>query len=180
MAAAKSPAKKFMNLYEILDLIQAHTFRAAFLSLLIYSIYFARRDSFTVTLCVMCILVMIHMGLDDLMMVWYDKGYTELVTHAWYLFFATTDFMLVFITYSLIDKYKIPMQKASALILMAYITLGFVQVIRYADRIVFKTDVLGGLYTSMIPAINGCLTVSILVYSVGAVWMYRSRRSKEV
>lgn len=169
-----------MNLYEILDLVQAHTFRAAFLSLLIYSLYFTRRDSFTVTLCLMCFLVMIHMVLDDLMMIWYDEGYTELVKHAWYLFFAATDFALVFTAYYLIDKYKIPMQKVSRLILMAYITLGFVQVARYADRIVFKTDLIGGLYTSLIPTINGCLTVSILVYSVGAVWMHRSKRSKEV
>lgn len=180
MAAVKSPAKMAMALYEILDLIQAHTFRAAFLSLLIYSIYFARRDSFTVTLCVMCILVMIHMALDSVMMSWYEKGYEKLVKHGWYIFFAVTDFLLVFITYYLVDKYRIPMQKASSLILMAYITLGFVQVARYADRIVFKTDVLGDFYTSVIPAINGCLTVSILIYSVGAVWMHRSQKDKEV
>lgn len=128
----------------------------------------------------MCILVMVHMALDDLMMSWYDKGYAEFVSHAWYIFFAVTDFLLVFISYFFIDKYKIPMQKVSALILTAYIALGFVQTARYADRFVFKTDVLGGVYTSLIPAINGCLTISILVYSVGAVWMHRSQRSKEV
>lgn len=123
---------------------------------------------------------MIHLVLDDLMMGWYDEGYTEIIEHAWYLLFAVTDFTLVFFAYFLIDKYKIPMQKASTLILMAYITLGFVQVARYADRIVLKTDVLGGLYATLIPAINCCLTVSILVYSLGAVWMHRSKISKEV
>ena len=169
-----------MTLYEILDLIQAHTFRAAFLSLLLYTIYFSRRDSFTITLCVMCVLIMVHMVLDDLMMNMFEQGYEEFVKYAWYLFFASTDFALVFLCYYLIDKYRIPMQKASALILLAYICLGFVQVARFADRLVFNTDVLGGLYTSLIPAINGCLTVSILVYSIGAVWMHRSQRSKEV
>ena len=175
---AKSPALN-MSLYEILDVVQGNTFRAAFLSLLIYSLYFARRDSFTITLCLMCILSMIHMVLDSLMLSWSDSGYDKLVMHTWYLFFAATDFAFVFCAFGLVDRYRIPMQKASTLIVMAFLVMGFIQVARYADRIVIKSDVLGSFYAASIPAINSCVTVAILVYSIGAVWMHRSNKTKE-
>lgn len=168
-----------MSLYELLDVIQANTFRAAFLSLLIYSLYFARRDSFTITLCLMCLLSMLHMAIDTLLLSWATAGYNDLVMHAWYLFFATTDFAFVFCAFRIVDHYRIPIQKASLLIVMAFLSMGFVQVLRYADRIVIKSDVLGGFYAAAIPAINSCVTVSILVYSVSAVWMHRSKKTKE-
>lgn len=162
-----------MTINELLDIIQANSFRAAFLSLLIYSIYFSRRDSFVITLCSMCLLNLAHMALDDLMMKWYDQGYEQLVYHAWYLFFAATDFAFCFVAYTLVDRFKLEMQKVSRVVIFSFLTLGIVQVLRYADRIVLETDYFGWLYTASIPAINSGVTISVLVYALGAVYMHR-------
>jgi hypothetical protein len=156
-----------MVLFELLDLIQRYSLCISVVSLLVYLVVIAKRDAFVIALSASCVLSIFHQYLDyTLMKMAESEANIEFVRNAWYMSFALSDFMYVFVVYYITDKLNLKQCKVTTFILTSYIVMGFIQLFRYADRILMETDLLGGVYQHMIPTINIAMLVAISYFVV--------------
>jgi hypothetical protein len=166
-----------MTLYELLDLIQINSLAVVILSLLAYFIIIMKRDGFVVVLCASSILSIAHLFYDAaLMEMAKDESSRVLVRDLWYLGFAASNFAFVFICYKLLDALSIKPNRVTSFYLNCYVFLGFIQLVRYADRILLETDLLGQAYQLSIPAINASMVIvssGYVTYAIG--WKIKRR-----
>ena len=154
-----------MDLDELLDLIQRNELAVTILSLLIYILFVLKRDSFVIVIGLSIVLSFIHQSFDFWLMQFAQiEENKKLAADLWYLGFAASDFIFVFCCYKVIDALRELPTVATAFYLNCYLALGFVQLARYADRILLKTDVLGGMYQAAIPAINSSMVIVTIIY----------------
>lgn len=146
--------------------------------LIIYQFIVQRRTAFSFVLLFMCLLGVLHifweMYLHSLLE---DSGSKEMVRHLWYAGFAISDFIFVMACVWTCNRLCMLRDRSCNLILIAYTIFGFIQMARYFDRVVIGTDLLGGVYSNLIPAINlGVSSVAIfyliktIALEVGSIW----------
>lgn len=168
-----------MTITDLQDFLQIFEFKALVLALLIYVFYFSRNDSFTITLSLLLTTYLSHFLIEIFYQWSLDNGYLwQLIAyHAWYLGFALTDFLFMYLAYYVCKRKKFRMYKISEFIIFNFVVLGFIQLLRYADREVFETEVLDYFYTVAIPTIDGAMSLTICVYVVSAISMdfYKER-----
>jgi hypothetical protein len=154
-----------MDLYTLLDLIQSNCLAIVLISTLAYLIVIMKRDGFLVIIIMSCILSALHQFYDAALLSYAQKEENrELVRDLWYLGFASSNFMFVFIFYKVIDKLLIPHSAITCFFINCHVSLGFIQLIRYADRVLLKTDLLGNAYQLAIPAINLSMVIITMIY----------------
>ena len=99
---------------------------------------------------------------------------------AWYLSFAFTDFMAVFVVNQLIKFFELSKNWYTTLFLSCIAFVGFLQIVRYLDRFILLTDNFGGFYSNTIIMVNPIMTVCVLIYTLDViVKMKFSPRQKE-
>jgi hypothetical protein len=95
-----------------------------------------------------------------------QEEHREFVRNFWYMFFAFTYFIYVLVVYVITEKIKLKAKLTTSFIITSTITLGFIQLIRYADRILINTDILGKFYEISVPAINLAIVLVIACHSI--------------
>lgn len=93
-----------------------------------------------------------------------DRGVDRFI---WYFGFAFIEFLAMYTIYYLHKVVSIKFNRDGIVIVSFFALLMFMQFIRYLDRQVFGSDILGEVYGYGIPAIN----IMILVYILFAVVM---------
>jgi hypothetical protein len=165
-----------MDLDELLDLLQSNSLVVIISSLLVYLIVITRRDSFVVVIAASCVVAVAHQFYDAaLVEMAKDESNRALVRDLWYLGFAASDFLLVLACYKILEKLSLRPNKVTTFYLNCYLFLGFIQLIRYADRILIKTDFLGPAYQLAIPAINSSMVIITVAY-VGYSISYKIKK----
>ena len=136
------------------------------LALLIYQLVVNKKTAFTFVVMLSCLLGLSHIGWEIFLGVLIADGSTSkhLIGGLWYAGFAISDFAYVCITVILCNKLKLALDKTCNFILVTYLAFGFIQMLRYGDRYVFITDLLGWVYTNIIPALNLGISASIVSY----------------
>lgn len=135
------------------------------IALFISVLAFPQRSAFVSTLLLIVVLQLFHM--------WYE-GYllntlaNELgkkdVRTLWYMGFAVTDFLFIWLAVSYCSIKNMVRDKASNFILISIGALGVVQMVRYADRVLIGSDVLGGVYKIAVPTLNFSITFLAIAY----------------
>jgi hypothetical protein len=134
-------------------------------ALLIYQLLANKRTAFTVIVATTSILGAIHIGWEILLMsMAEDESKKPLVRNLWYIGFAASDFAVVSLCSSVCKKMKLKLDRICQFIIFTYVAFGFIQLLRYADRIVLKTDVLGWFYSAIIPALNLGIMTAVFAY----------------
>jgi hypothetical protein len=83
----------------------------------------------------------------------------------WYLTWGTIDILCVWCIYKVHAVHEIPASKLTRYIMVCFLALCSMQLLRFADRIVFETDLLSAMYKYAIVAIN------ISVVPMTALWL---------
>lgn len=161
-----------MSAYEILDLMQG---ASLIIMLVAFSValYRERQTSIVVAAIVVSASYFIHILADLAFSFLFDSQYYnglvyEIGSRAWYLFFALTDFLVVYFIYKGIAKVRLKPSFFCYLVIYAYFTLALVQVSRYCDRFIFESEYLVTLYEFSVPIIN-CFVVGFIVLGLFAV-----------
>ena len=148
-----------------------------------------RRSSFYVIVSLSLALSFVHQDFTESILVLSAMdscsiAYTNIVfdcnvagKHVWYLFFAITDFAFVIFCILFCNKYKLEQNQFGNYILMIFILLGFVQLLRWLDRLVFDLNLLGGFYSIAIPTLNTVMAVTLIVGVV--ITIYKKWRTME-
>jgi hypothetical protein len=138
-----------------------------FAALLLVLMLKQRKTAFEVIIFATMILGVGHLALEyklyELSKQGADKGFIRAV---WYLGFSATYLLHVVSCAWYCNKKKLARDKSSTIILVGFTIAATLQFLRYIDRVVIETDVLGILYTSGIPAINSICTIVIILYVV--------------
>lgn len=82
----------------------------------------------------------------------------------WYVTWAAIEILCIWCIYKVHTVHEIPASKLTSYIMVCLLALCSLQLIRYADRLVFETDMLAALYKYVIVAIN------ISVVPITALW----------
>jgi len=162
------------ELFSLLDVIQQQTLRVSALALAVYLYKFRKLDSFTIVLALMCCADLLHMGAENGLYLLYES-HPELAKRAWYFTFAFADFLFAFAAYKACDMANVNVGKIARVMMLTYLFLGFCQLIRYADRFLINTDALGGFYSAITPAVNSCIAITVLIYTLITVFSYSNK-----
>lgn len=169
------------DLYYYLDLIQGMQLQALFMGLVAYLLAYSRRDSFSICLLLTIALKMIQVGADSFMWSRQDDPFWHpIVYHAWYMFFGITDWAFVFLTFYVCKRYKFRLTFGCYAIFYSYIALGLIQMLRYADRVVYETNYLGFAYRYTIPVINTTMTIVVSVYIIYLVYIKVAQQERSL
>lgn len=119
-----------------------------------------RINAFTLIVLLSCLLSLIHQHAEVFML---DLGqvpeYTELIRVVWYLFFGISDMLYVALCLWLCKWLRLKSDVYSTRFLYCYLISASMQFIRFIDRIVIKTDVLGDVYTVVVVSANVAISV---------------------
>jgi hypothetical protein len=162
---------------ETLDLFQQNQLAAIILSLLIYIMVFNRKNTFTVTIAVYIAFCFLHQISEPYMLMMSDlTGIKSATATTWYMGFALTDFLYVFLVYSIHDRIGIKPGWFAKFILSGVVAMGFIQLAGFVDRVLLKGSVLDQFYMVSFPAINFSVTLTVCLFVIVSVSVrgYRS------
>lgn len=77
--------------------------------------------------------------------------------YAWYIGFAITDFLFVWIISAWCRNAGLKLDIASKVILSIYAVLGFLQIFRLMERMLVNSDLMGYVYSNGIQFLNFCI-----------------------
>lgn len=159
-----------MSLDNIQDFIQQFGLYMQVMACLAYMMNFRRADTF-VYLCVGILLLtpaqyLFEQYLLDLAV--YPEN-QAMVRNLWYVGFALSDMVFIVVVALIARAQKLQFDLASKILAFSFISMAWIQLIRYVDRIMMETDVLGQFYSTSIPSINIMVTIVIVVFSLGMI-----------
>jgi hypothetical protein len=159
-------------MYEFLYAIGEYLLLLNLMVLFISALVFPQRSAFVSILLLAVALQLLHMWYQPYLMDNLAKKLSkENIRTLWYMGFAVTDFLFVWLAVSYCNIKNMVRDKVSNFILIEVAVLGVIQMVRYADRVLIGSDVLGGFYKVAIPTLNFSLTfmaISYVSYFCGA------------
>jgi hypothetical protein len=134
-------------------------------ALFISALVFPQRSAFVSILLLAVALQLLHMWYQPYLMDNLAKRLSNQdIRTLWYMGFAVTDFLLVWLAVSYCNIKNMVRDRASNFILINIAVLGCVQMVRYADRVLIGSDVLGAFYKAAIPTLNFSVTFIAIAY----------------
>ena len=120
---------------------------------------------FGTTVLVLCNLLM---QIVEPALVSFGKTYPTIIVHLWYTFWAALDAFAVYSIFVLHRRANVRLGFVAKSLALSFSALCVAQALRYFDRVIFQTDLLGSFYSIGINAINlSCLAVILVpVYKV--------------
>lgn len=161
-----------MSLNELLNYIQIFELKALVIALVVYTIYFSRRDSFVLAAFMAVCMSVIHFGLQALFshMGTMSYPYQVFAYNAWYLSFAITDFCFFHLLCFICDRFGYKLTAGAKLIAYTYIVQGFVQALRYLDGAVLGQDLIAKFYQVAVPTLDSSMIFAVCIYVISIVW----------
>lgn len=108
-----------------------------------------------------------------------DDSLKDLVASLWYLGFALSDWALILSALLIIKRFSLASCYCTNAILVAYAVMGVIQVARYFDRYILKSDLLSFFYKNGIPAIN-CIITIVVIWQAISICHGLLKSTKEV
>ena len=147
--------------------------------LLAYLFLVSRKTAFAIVLLFACVLGVLHIFWEMfLFKLLHINELRPIVASLWYVGFAATDFVYVMLAVSFCNKMNLTRDLICNFILFTYLVLGILQVLRYLDRIIIQTDVLGVLYKNLIPSLNLAVSTAAIFYLIKVVLTYSKERKE--
>lgn len=155
-----------MSINDLLNYIQIFELKALVIALIVYTIYFSRRDSFVLAAFLAACLSLVHFGLQALFskMGTMSYEYQLFAYNAWYITFAITDFALFHVLCSVCDKLGYKLTAGAKLIAYTYIIQGFVQTLRYLDTAILEQNMLSTFYKVAVPTLDSSMILTVCIY----------------
>jgi hypothetical protein len=171
-------------MYEFLYAVGEYLLLLNMVALFISALVFPQRSAFVSILLLVVALQLLHMWYQPYLMNNLAKRLSkEDIRTLWYMGFAVTDFLLVWLAVSYCSIKNMARDKVSNFILGIIAVLGVIQMVRYADRVFIGTDALGGVYKAAIPALNFSVSFMAIAYvsyfSGAGVLNFILKRTKE-
>ena len=161
-----------MTVVELLRTIQYFEAQLMFVALTLYLFWFRRLDNYSTTVILILLLNGLHFYVEGF--IW-DYGianngenYWSAIA-VWHLFFSISDFIFVFVIFFVNRKFGHQSSKFMIYAANTYFLMGLIQIARYADRIVFKTEIFAGAYKHGIPTLNTAMALIVVATSVIAI-----------
>ncbi len=150
---------------DFLNLIGNSALLINLVALVIYQFIVQKRTAFSVILMMVCVLDIAHTLYQVQIEKLYNiEAYEDLVSALWYLGFAFTNLIFVYLGIKICTKQRLTTDRVSSFILLSYFFLAIVQLARYADRYIIETDVLAGAYRVAVSTLNVGVTVMVVVF----------------
>jgi hypothetical protein len=89
----------------------------------------------------------------------------------WYVTWSTVDVLCLWFIYKIHSAYHLPASKLTRYIMFCFLSLCALQLMRYADRVVFETDLLLAVYKYVIVSIN----ISVVPFAM--LWLIKDMRA---
>jgi hypothetical protein len=101
---------------------------------------------------------------SELKKLFYLEDYLFEINTAWYLGFSITNTIFIVIVVWCLSRGNLLRDRVSEFVIIAYLFMTALQIIRYLDKTVFDTDLVGFIYRTSITTTNVVLSLVILVY----------------
>lgn len=114
-----------------------------------------------------------NLTMDQLQPVIMDVSITNkaLGPSLWYITWAAIEIFCICCIYKIHTMYQLPASKLARYIMVCFLSLCTLQLMRYADRVVFDTNLLSVVYKYVIVSIN------ISVVPFAALWVIKDIRA---
>lgn len=89
----------------------------------------------------------------------------------WYVTWASIEILCLWSIYKIHTLYQIPASKLTRYVMVCFLSLCTLQFMRYADRVVFDTNMLAAVYKYVIVSIN----ISVVPFAV--FWLIKDFRA---
>ena len=154
-----------VDITQIRDFIQSYGLYMQTLAFIAYILHTRKTTAFFYSLLFVILFTTVHFVLEkQLLTMGHNPIHEQLVYNIWYLGAAYTDALLIILVIYICKKKALAIDTVSRMILLSYFCLGAMQIARYLDRIIIESDILGSLYSIIVPTINVGITLLVCVY----------------
>lgn len=155
---------------EVFDLIPSSTL-LNLAALVVYVLIVRRITVFSFVLVGVMIIEALHQGISFYLQSFFTAPDTwALVKVSWYTSFALTDFLFYGLTVHLTHTYRLEMDNVSKIVIHLYLVMGFIQLVRLAERYITNSEIMGVLYSNSIVLITMVISFLLIGY-VGKVFI---------
>lgn len=132
-------------------------------ALLLYVFIVRRLTAFSFVIVGVLLLDFLHVGYSIFLTSFFQDPSSEtFVFYAWYLGFAVTDFLFVWLLVSWCKNSGLQLDIGSKLIIAIYAVLGVLQCFRLIERLIINSELMGFIYTNAIPILN--FTIAVILF----------------
>lgn len=164
-------------MWEYIDFIAHFTLGLNILAFSIYCVCVRRVTAFTYVVGMIILLNLFHQWLRFAISGFFHyEDYLYFVNLAWYLSFALTDLAVIYVCLNYIIKKELLRDRASDFVLFCYLFMALLQIVRFFDRIVIETDMLGFVYSKGILLGNAFASIAMLLFAFRAVYIITHSR----
>lgn len=134
-------------------------------ALLVYVLVVRQITVFSFVLVGVMVIEVLHQGISFYLQSFYgDPSVVEIVFASWYLGYAATDFLFYGLTMHLARTYRFPLDPISNVVMKAFLIMGVMQIVRYVERLITDSDLMGAIYSNSIVLINMIISIMLLGY----------------
>ena len=148
-------------------------------ALLLYVFIVRRLTAFSFVIVGVLLLDFLHVGYSIFLTSFFQDPSSEtLVFYSWYLGFALTDFLFVWLLVRLCKGSGLHLDIASKFILAIYAILGALQLLRLVERLLVNSDLMKLIYSNGIPVLN--FSIATILFGFIAVSLVNSLRGQKL
>ena len=103
----------------------------------------------------------------------------DLAKYLWYISFVLIDVVSAYVLYKIHVVYNVKVSRLSFFTLYSLFALTGVQLLRFVDRLIFETDLLGSFYQYSIVIINISIVSTIIFSTIIALFQFSQESRQE-
>jgi hypothetical protein len=134
-------------------------------------------NSSFITMATICTVVWVTDHYRDFLLALPDDTAQLLVRFAWYIGFALSEMLMMYIIYKVHVVFKQTYSTLTKVMLLSCFVLAFIHLSRFAERHLFYTDFLQPIYRWGIPSIN--VSTAVMAVTLGLFAVYQHLRRKK-
>jgi hypothetical protein len=152
-------------MWDLITCIESLSLGIIIFSLIVYVSCVRKVTAFIVVISSVVILDIFQQWYrSELKKLFYLEDYLFEINTAWYLGFSITNTIFIVIVVWCLSRGNLLRDRVSEFVIIAYLFMTALQIIRYLDKTVFDTDLVGFIYRTSITTTNVVLSLVILVY----------------
>ncbi|GGW89783.1 hypothetical protein [Alteromonas halophila] len=134
--------------------------------LVVYSLFAQKVTVFSVVLFVQFFMEMLHQGIELYVGEIDGTLPAHLINFFWYMSFAVTDILIIFVLFRLIRLFKLRADWLVKAVAGSYAMYALIQLSRYIDRMLLETNILGAFYRAAIINLNNIVVLMLVCYLI--------------
>lgn len=154
-------------MWDLITGVERFSLSLVILALIIYLLCVRKVTAFAIIVSSSIVLDFIQQWMRlKLQSLFHLTEYLFEINTAWYLGFALTNTLFVVLMMQVMKRVNLLRDRVSEFLIICYMFMTALQIIRYVDKLILNTDLIGFIYKTSITTTNVVVAIVVLLYSL--------------